>query len=201
MHMADTLVERFRTWRARNPRGTFATTIDIRCEPTADVPSFTLTTRCDSHIIAALDGKSDPPCGVIRFRASAGYCNACDDECDAALDNILLDGWADGLSVSPFGRTVREAIIEDAATDPAYKAAYVAALQDDLDTVFTQDSLDPHDITSICFDAWADDGGASEILDCPNCHGNHTIDFCDAPDAEERAYYAREDDYDEERGY
>jgi hypothetical protein len=198
--MADTLIERFRTWRARNPRGIFAKTVDIRCEPTADVPSFTLTTRCDSHIIAALDGKSDPPCGAIRFRASAGYCNACEDDFEAALDNILLDGWADGLSVSPFGRTVREAIIEDAATDPAYKAGYVAALQDDLDAVFADIAYQAaHRYCDPYFHS--DDGRWQEILDCPNCHGNHAIDFCDAPDAEERAYYAREDDYNEERGY
>ena len=73
------LVERFRTWRADNPRGIFATTVDILCVSDYQ-PTFTLTTRCDAHIIAALDGMSDPPCGVIRFRASAGWCDQCDDE-------------------------------------------------------------------------------------------------------------------------
>lgn len=213
--MADTLVERFRTWRARNPRGVFAKTIDIRCEPTADVPSFTLTTRCDAHIIAALDGKSDPPCGVIRFRASAGYCNQCDDEFERDLDEIVplgltadtldphditsicFDAWAGDAPLpepfafeefSPVGRSIRDAIIADAQTDPAYKTAYVAALQDDLDAVF--------------------DDSFPEIADYSNCHGNHSIDFCDAPDYgehaegdDELAWWNRHDDYNEERGY
>jgi hypothetical protein len=199
--MADTLVERFRTWRARNPRGIFCTTIDIRCEPTADVPPFTLTTRCDAHIVAALDGKSDPPCGVIRFRASAGWCDACAEERDRELDtldphdinSICFDAWAgdaplpepfDFEEFSPFGRSIRDAIIADAQTDPAYKTAYVAALQENLDAVF--------------------DDSFPEIADCPNCHGNHAIDFCDAEDydeRQERAWWARDDDYSEERGY
>jgi hypothetical protein len=216
--MADTLVERFRTWRARNPRGVFAKTIDIRCEPTADVPSFTLTTRCDAHIIAALDGKSDPPCGVIRFRASAGYCNQCVDEFEEferdldeivplgltadTLDphditSICFDAWAGDAPLpepfafeefSPVGRSIRDAIIADAQTDPAYKTAYVAALQENLDAVF--------------------DDSFPEIADCPNCHGNHAIDFCDAPDYDEHAegddelaWWNRHDDYNEERGY
>jgi hypothetical protein len=189
--MADTLVERFRTWRARNPRGVFAKTIDIRCEPTADVPSFTLTTRCDAHIIAALDGKSDPPCGVIRFRASAGYCNQCVDEFerfDAWAGDAPLPEPFDFEEFSPVGRSIRDAIIADAQTDPAYKTAYVAALQDNLDAVF--------------------DDYCPEIVDCPNCHGNHAIDFCDAPDYgehaegdDELAWWNRHDDYNEERGY
>lgn len=207
------LVERFRTWRARNPRGIFAKNIDIRCEPTADVPSSTLTTRCDAHIIAALDGKSDPPCGVIRFRASAGYCNQCDDESHSVrngeyereLDTLdphditscTFDAWAGDAPLpepfafeefSPVGRSIRDAIIADAQTDPAYKTAYVAALQDNLDAVF--------------------DDYCPEIVDCPNCHGNHAIDFCDAPDYgehaegdDELAWWNRHDDYNEERGY
>jgi hypothetical protein len=47
-----------------------------------------------------------------------------------------------------------------------------------------------------------------EIVDCPNCHGNHAIDFCDAPDYgehaegdDELAWWNRHDDYNEERGY
>ena len=198
--MADTLVERFRTWRARNPRGVFAKTIDIRCEPTADVPSFTLTTRCDAHIIAALDGKSDPPCGVIRFRASAGYCNQCDDEFERDLDEIVplgltadtldphditsicFDAWAgdaplpepfDFEEFSPVGRRIRDAIIADAATDPAYKTAYVAALQENLDAVF--DDIAYQEAHRYCDQFF---------------HGD-----------DELAWWNRHDDYNEERGY
>lgn len=198
------LVERFRTWRARNPRGIFAKTVDIRCVSDHQ-PDFTLTTRCDSHIIAALDGKSDPPCGVIRFRTSAGWCDACAEERDRELDtldphdinSICFDAWAgdaplpepfDFEEFSPFGRSIRDAIIADAQTDPAYKTAYVAALQENLDAVF--------------------DDSFPEIADCPNCHGNHAIDFCDAPDYgehaegdDELAWWNRHDDYNEERGY
>jgi hypothetical protein len=202
--MADTLVERFRTWRARNPRGIFAKTVDILCVSDYQ-PAFTLTTRCDNHIIAALDGRSDPPCGVIRFRASAGWCDACADEYERELDTLdphditscTFDAWAGDAPLpepfafeefSPVGRSIRDAIIADAQTDPAYKTAYVAALQDNLDAVF--------------------DDYCPEIVDCPNCHGNHAIDFCDAPDYgehaegdDELAWWNRHDDYNEERGY
>jgi hypothetical protein len=174
--MADTLVERFRTWRARNPRGVFAKTIDIRCEPTADVPSFTLTTRCDAHIIAALDGKSDPPCGVIRFRASAGYCNQCVDEFerfDAWAGDAPLPEPFDFEEFSPVGRRIRDAIIADAATDPAYKAAYIAALQDNLDAVF--DDIAYQEAHRYCDQFF---------------HGD-----------DELAWWNRHDDYNEERGY
>ena len=216
--MADTLVERFRTWRARNPRGIFAKTVDIRCVSDHQ-PDFTLTTRCDSHIIAALDGKSDPPCGVIRFRASAGYCNQCDDEFERDLDEIVppdgltvaerdardfardtldphdinsiaFDAWAGDAPLpepfafeefSPVGRSIRDAIIEDAATDPAYKAAYVAALQDDLDAVF--DDIAYQEAHRYCDQFFHGDDGL--------------YDFSDPQDD----WSPREDDYNEYRGW
>jgi hypothetical protein len=201
------LVERFRTWRARNPRGIFAKTVDIRCVSDHQ-PDFTLTTRCDSHIIAALDGKSDPPCGVIRFRASAGYCNQCDDEFERDLDEIVplgltadtldphditsicFDAWAgdaplpepfDFEEFSPVGRSIRDAIIADAQTDPAYKTAYVAALQENLDAVF--DYIAYQEAHRYCDQFFHGDDGL--------------YDFSDPQDD----WSPREDDYNEERGY
>jgi hypothetical protein len=75
----DSLVERFREWRQRNPVGFFAKTVDIEVLPTSGVP-FTLTICCDAHAIDVLRDKSDPPCGVIRFRISAGYCIRCEED-------------------------------------------------------------------------------------------------------------------------